>query len=117
MEEKDIAKTESRLPDKYNYTWIPSKRDNVRGRSEAGIMMAIDKNIDVKDIKTFNDQWIATATIKINNNWTKVIGVYNQSGLDKIKRTMNDSMEGETRIILQGDLTRELDTLETSMIT
>lgn len=74
IEEKDIAKSESRLADKYDYTWIPSKRDNVRGRSEGGIMMAIDKKLDVKNIEIFAQEWIVKADIKINDKWTKVIG-------------------------------------------
>lgn len=82
VEEKDIARTESRLPDKFDYTWIPSKRDNARGRSEGGVMMAVDKKLEVKDIKTFANDWIVKADIRINGHWSKVIGVYNQSGLD-----------------------------------
>lgn len=57
--EKVIAKTESIIPDQFDYTWIPSKRDNVRGRLEGGKMMAVDKNLDIKDIKAFANDWKA----------------------------------------------------------
>lgn len=108
VEEKDIDQIESALPDKYNYTWIESRRESERGRSEGGLMLAIDKRIKTDHIMTFKNEWTIQADVQINNRRTRLIGVYNQIKQAKIgtatHKRCKEAMEGEMAVILTGDL-------------
>lgn len=103
VEEKDTEKVEQLLPKKFKCTWIPSIRDNIRGRSQGGLLLAVDKHIELISVDTYNADWITSATLNIDGELTKLIGVYNQSGLNKIKKRLNDLLEGPMPTILTGD--------------
>lgn len=112
IEEKQIERVNAKLPSTHNWIWSVATRAKKKGRAMGGILMGIRKDIRQGREWIIPEHHIIAKEIEINKEMHIIIGVYNRSGISKIKQELSDLVEiNPRRNIVIGDWNARIGTL------
>lgn len=105
VEENDTHKYNKLLSKNHEWNWISAKREKIKGRGICGMLFGHRKPLKRKNFKTFPEQWIMTKELYLNDNWWKIVLVYNRNGLAEIKPKLEEVIEEklQQKTLLVGD--------------
>ena len=106
IEKKDRQTAENLLPKNYIWIWTDASRINIKGRAIAGIIVGIKKPTEYRNAWNCTENFIAAVEVKVNNEWWKIIAVYNRSGLSIMKHIIEEQLEDskDMKCVLVGDI-------------
>lgn len=105
VEEKNFEKLEQHLPKEYEWKWISATRERQRGRAIAGSVMGIKKGLRLVNFWTDSENCCLGGVVEINDFNLRVIGVYNRTGIRKIREVIGETLENTINeyAVLLGD--------------
>ena len=95
----------------FDWQWVPAMRRKERGRASGGQAIDIRKGVEHREFKCSKSGSWAGVEIKIDNNWIRIISIYNNTSIKAMKEELREQCTGCDYILIGGDLNARIGNL------